>query len=357
MPDAIPSGPPTAPETPMPARSRRFGVAFILVTAFSAALVACSSAGGSAAGPSIAPTAAVATSAATSPEGSQPPAFPVTITDDEGTSVELATEPQSIVSLTPATTEILFELGVGDRIIATDDGSDYPDAAVPLPDVAKFNSVDVEQVVSLAPDLVLAGGLDFTPAESVTKLRSLGLPVIVVYAKSVDGVYKDIEILGSATGTIAAAQALTTEMRADVQAVTKAVGAAGTKPRVYYEVGYDDVTGAIYAPADDSFVAELVTLAGADAITTGDPASYEIPLETLIQRDPQIILLGTNPSYNPTPAALMARAGWDAMTAVQNKDVRPVRDIEVNRPGPRLPIGLRNVASAIWPNLALPAAP
>ncbi|HEV8281459.1 MAG TPA: ABC transporter substrate-binding protein, partial [Candidatus Limnocylindrales bacterium] len=108
---------------------------------------------------------------------------------------------------------------------------------------------------------------------------------------------------------------------------------------------------------DDSFVAEMVTLAGADAITTGDPASYEISLEKLIERDPQIIVLGTNPFYNPTPAAVMARSGWDAMTAVKNKDVRPVRDIEVTRPGPRLPIGLRNLASAIWPDVTLPAAP
>jgi iron complex transport system substrate-binding protein len=133
--------------------------------------------------------------------------------------------------------------------------------------------------------------------------------------------------------------------------------AQGSKPRVYYEVGYDNVTGAIYAPAAESFVAEMVTLAGADAVTTGDPGSYEIPLEKLIERDPQIIVLGINPFYNPTPAEVMARSGWNAMTAVKNKDVRPVRDIEITRPGPRLPVGLRNLATAIWPDIKLPAVP
>ncbi len=337
----------------MPARTRRFGVSLILIAALSAALVACSSAGGSTAAPSSALTAAAATSAPPTSTA----AFPVTLTDDEGTSVDLAAQPQKIVSLTPATTEILFALGAGHRVIATDDGSDYPEAAAALPDVAKFDSVDVENVVALEPDLVVAGGLGFTPAATITQLRSLDVPVIVVYAKSVDGVYDDIEMLGRATGTTDAATALTTSMRSDMTAVSTAVSGSGTKPRVYYEVGYDDVTGAIYAPADDSFVAEMVTLAGADAITTGDPASYEISLEKLIERDPEIIVLGTNPFYNPTPAVVMARSGWDAMTAVKNKDVRPVRDIEVTRPGPRLPIGLRNLASAIWPDVTLPAAP
>jgi cobalamin transport system substrate-binding protein len=333
----------------MPAYPRRLGVHPVLIVLLSFALAACSSAGG----PSSSSSPAATGTSAPTPVS----AFPATLTDDEGTSVELAAEPEKIVSLTPATTEILFALGVGDRIVATDDGSDYPEEAVALPDVATYDKIDVEKVVALEPDLVVAGGLGFSPPDSIAKLRSLDVPVVVVYAKSVDGVYHDLELLGTATGTADAARTITTTMRTDMQAVAEAVGAVGTKPRVYYEVGYDDVTGAIYAPAEDSFVAEMVTLAGAEPITTGDPLRYEIPLEMLIERDPQIIVLGTNQSYNPTPAAVMARAGWSALTAVKNKDVRQVRDIEVNRPGPRLPIGLRNLAAAIWPDVTLPAAP
>jgi iron complex transport system substrate-binding protein len=329
---------------------RRNGVA--LLSLLLAVLAGCA---GPAASTPASPQATVAPpSVAASPTPAA--AFPITVTDDEGTSVAIAAEPSTIVSLTPATTEILFALDAGDRVVAADDGSDYPEAAVALPDVATFSSVDVEKVVALEPDLVLAGGLGFTPAESISQLRGLDIPVIVVYATSVDGVYKDIELIGAATGTGAAATALTAEMRAEIDAISTAAAGAGTKPRVLYEVGYDDTTGAIYAPADASFLAEMVSLAGAETITTGDQNTYEMSLEDLIAKDPEIIVLGTNSFYAPTPEDVAKRTGWDAMTAVRNGDVRPVRDIEITRPGPRLPLGLRNLTSAIWPDLRLPAA-
>lgn len=333
----------------MPILDRRYGVvlALLLITI----LAGCGSSGSSSAAP---PATAAPPSPSVVASPSSAAAFPVTVTDDEGTPVDIPAEPETIVSLTPANTEILFALGAGERVVATDDGSDYPEQATALPDVATFSSVDVEKVVALEPDIVIAGGLGFTPADAITRLRDLDVPVLVVYAASVDGVYKDIELIGTATGTTAAATALVADMKADIQAISSAVADQTPKPRVLYEVGYDATTGAIFAPADQSFVAEMVTLAGADTITTGDPITYEISLETLIGKDPQIIVLGTNPSYAPTPAEVAARPGWDALTAVRNGDVRAVRDIEITRPGPRLPLGLRNLAAGIWPDVTLP---
>jgi iron complex transport system substrate-binding protein len=331
----------------------------VLSLALSLALTACSAPGASSPVPASpgSSSGAPSPSAVATPSPSAAAAFPATLTDDEGTAVELAAEPQKIVSLTPATTEILFEIGAGDRVVATDDGSDYPAAAADLPDVASFSAVDVEQVVNLDPDLVVAGGLGFTPPDVITQLRSLDIPVLVVYAPSVDGVYHDIELLGTATGTSDVAVALTAGMRTEIDAIRDAVAGAGTPPRVFYEIGYDDTTGAIYAPADDSFVEEMVTLAGGDTITTGDPNTYEIALEKLIERDPEVIVLGVNPFYEPTPEAVAARPGWNVMTAVANDDVRTVRDIEITRPGPRLPVGLRALAGTIRPDISLPPAP
>jgi iron complex transport system substrate-binding protein len=310
-------------------------------------------------------SAAIATAAPTAtplptPSATPVPAFPATLKDDEGTSVTIASEPKRIVSLTPATTEILFGLGAGDRVVATDDGSDYPAPAANLKHVATFSSVDTEQVVQLGADLVLAGGLGFTPADAITKLRSLKIPVLVIYAPSVDGVLKDIELIGDAVGAADEAKTMTDGMSTQLKAISDAAAArataAGAKPRLYYEIGYTDATGQIYAPADKSFLAEMVTLAGADPITTGDPNTYEIPLEKLIQRDPQVIIIGVNPFYSPAPASLAKRPGWKVMTAIKDGQVRAVNDTEITRPGPRLAIGLRALALGIWPDLQLPPA-
>jgi cobalamin transport system substrate-binding protein len=308
----------------------------------------------------ISPTATAGSTPAPTPTASPAAAYPATLTDDEGATVAIASEPERVVSLTPATTEILFALGAGDRVVASDDGSDYPAAAANLPHVATFSSVDTEKVVQLDPDLVIAGGLGFTPADAITRLRAVGIPVLVIYAPSVAGVLKDIELIGAAVGVSDEASAITARMQADLSAISAAADAkaagVGSKPRVYYEIGYTDGTGEIFAPADQSFLAEMVTLAGGEPITTGDPNTYQIPLEKLIERDPQIIIIGVNPFYSPAPSAIGARPGWKVMTAVKDGQVRAVRDTEITRPGPRLAIGLRALALGIWPDLQLPPA-
>jgi iron complex transport system substrate-binding protein len=344
-----------------PARAAPPGRRPALVVAVVLILAACSGTAPSTS-PSAAPASAtpVATTA-TTPSPSVAAAFPASLSDDEGTSVTIPSAPKKIVSLTPATTEILFALGAGDRVVATDDGSDYPAEAVALPHVATFSAVDTEKVVAAGADLVIAGGLGFTPADAIAKLRSVGIPVLVVYAPSVEGVLKDIEMIGTAIGAPDKATEITGEMRADMKLTTDAAAAeatkAGSRERVYYEIGYTDGTGEIFAPADKSFLAELVTLAGADAITTGDPNTYQIPLEKLIERDPQTIILGVNPFYSPTPMAVAARPGWNVMSAVKANKIRAVNDTEITRPGPRLAAGLRALTSAIWPDISIPPAP
>src|SRR6185503_10668572 len=145
--------------------------------------------------------------------------FPLTLTDDEGTSVTIAKQPEKIVSLTPATTETLFALGAGDRIVGK--GSDfflYPPAASAIPDVQAFDGtevkVDVEKIVQLAPDVVFAGGNFGTPPDDIERLRSLGLPVVVVYAPTIQQVLDDVSLIGDAVGKPGEAAAITGAMQA-----------------------------------------------------------------------------------------------------------------------------------------------
>ncbi|MDQ3126856.1 MAG: helical backbone metal receptor, partial [Chloroflexota bacterium] len=286
-----------------------------------------------------------------SPSPSPVAAFPVAITDDEGTLVELAGEPTKIVSLTPATTEILFALGVGDRIVGkVEDFTPYPPEVTAIPDVAKFGEVDVEKIVALGADLVIAGGNSFNPPDKIAQLRTLGVPVIVVYAPDVAGVLKDIELTGTAVGKAAEAKDLTASMRASFDQVAAAT-ADLAKPRVFYEL---DASQKIYTAADDSFLAEMIELAGGAPITTGSTTNFEIPLETLVTADPELILLG-DAAYGTTADAVKARTGWAVMTAVKSGAIVAVDDVAISRPGPRLVDGLRALALAIHPDAAVSA--
>jgi iron complex transport system substrate-binding protein len=303
--------------------------------------VACSP-GGQAQSPQLQPTAdASATTGAAE--------FPVTLVDDEGTSVTIRAEPQRIVSLSPANTETVFALGAGDRLVGGTDVDDFPVEAAALPDVATYQGVLMEQLVAADPDLVLALGNGGQTPPDVTRIRELGIPVVVLYARDVPGVFHDIELIGRAIGRADMAEAMTAEMQARIDAISSAT-AAVEQPRTFYELG---VEPEIYGPADDSFVADMVTLAGGEPVTTGSTTAYSLSLERLVTEDPEVIILG-DANYGTTVEQVVARPGWDVMTAVRDGAIRPVDDVIVTRPGPRLADGLAALALAIHPDLVLP---
>jgi iron complex transport system substrate-binding protein len=343
------------PTDPTPSSSRK-GSSIPRASAFALALAlalsGCSSLAPAAPAPSTAPAAPTASATQSSSPTAAP--YPLTITDYEGTELTLEADPARIVSLTPAVTETLFALGEGESVVGGTDFDDFPPQARALPDVATFEGVLIERLVELDPDLVIAGGNSFTPPDDVARLRDLGYPVLVVYAESVDEVVADIELIGRAAGAGDEAEGMVAAMEERFAEVTDAVETIAERPRVFYELGDQPE---IYGPADDSFIADMIELAGGRPITTGDPDVFSIPLERLVAADPEVILLG-DAAYGVTPEIVGQRSGgWAAMTAVEAGAVRPVDDIIITRPGPRLGEGLAALAEAIHPGLDLGAPP
>jgi iron complex transport system substrate-binding protein len=281
-----------------------------------------------------------------------PVSYPLTVTDDEGTTVVIPARPMHIVSLTPATTEVIYALGAADRFVGDTDSDDYPPAATKVAHVATFNSVDVEKIVTLGTDLVIAGGDGFNPPASIAQLRKLGVPVIVVYGSDLNGVLHDIDLVGEAIGDASGAADLTASMRAGFDQI-QAATASLPHPRVFYEI---DATKQIYGPADKSFIAQMIEFAGGTPITTGSTTVFSIPLETLVFADPQIIVMGDS-NYGTTAADVEGRPGWGTMSAVIDRAIVPIDDTVVTRPGPRLVEGLGDLALAIHPGLNLPPLP
>jgi iron complex transport system substrate-binding protein len=286
------------------------------------------------------------------PEPTAPPAFPVTVTDDEGTAVTIPLEPQKIVSLTPATTETLFALGVGSRVAGkVEDVAKYPPEADSIPVVATFSSVDVEQIVSLGADLVVSGGAGLSQGPAVEQLRRANIPVIVSYPTTIDQAIAGFRLLGQAVGAPDAGNTLADDTKAQLDELAASVANATSKPRLFYEI---DASNGIFTPPAASIYGELFTLAGAEPIS-GD-ANYSISLEDLVAADPEVILLG-DAAYGVTGADVAKRPGWGGMTAVKQGSIFPIDDILVTRPGPRLVDGLRALIAAIHPELVVVASP
>jgi iron complex transport system substrate-binding protein len=324
----------------------------ILLLVLAVTLAACSSAG---AGPTAAQPSPAPTASPTAPPTESPSpvaAFPVTLTDDEGTSVTIPAEPEQIVTLTNAATETMFALGLGDRVVGkVEDFTVYPPEAAAVPDLAKFGSVDVEQIVAAGTDLVIAGGSNFNPPESIAKLRQLGIPTVVIFAEDMPGALADIELMGTAVGRPEEAAAVQADIQGAIDEVTAAT-AGLEEPRVFYEL---DATNGYFGPAPDYFGTEMIEIAGGDPLTSGTDGVYQIEPEKILEFDPQVVLLG-DAAYGVTPEQVAARPGWDVLSAVKDGAIRPIDDVIVTRPGPRLGEGLRALALAIHPDLVLPGA-
>ena len=329
------------------AHSRHPLVAFLVLLL---AVSACSNAGDS---PSTDAASAAPTDSPPTPSPSAAAAFPAELTDDADRTITIEAEPERIVSLAPSNTEIVCALDACDRLVGVTDFDDYPPEVADVTDVVIQTQVDVELVVDAEPDLVLAAGNELTPSPVIQQLEELGLTVLVLYPESLDEVYDDIQLVATALDATDAADALVGDMEERVAAVEEAVADAD-RPLTLYEVFYSE--GTTYTAGEDSFLASLIDIAGAEPVT-GD-ATGVIDAESLVEADPELILLGSA-SYDPSladPGAALetvaARPGWGDLAAVQSGDVVPyLEDIVTTRPGPRIVDGLEALARAIHPDL------
>jgi len=274
---------------------------------------------------------------------------PTAYTDDIGRTVQITGIPQRIISLSPSNTEILFALGLGEKVVGTDDYSDYPAAAKQLTHVGSdYPNFSIETIVSLKPDMAVAFG--YTLPDYVTQLESLGIPVVVLAPKDINGVISDIDLIGQITGSSAQAKKLTTDMQNSLNAIEAKIKGAST-PRVLWEFDATD-PGKPWVAGPGSFNDVLITLAGGQNIgASGLTSSWQMNSEDIIKADPQIIILDDF-QFGTTVDSVSARPGWTSITAVKENAIYPITDSNLtDRPGPRIIDGLELLAKIIHPEL------
>lgn len=278
------------------------------------------------------------------------PAQPIEITDGLGNVVQLDGPAQRIVSLAPSNTEILYAIGAGAQMVGREDFSNYPAEVADLPSVGgSFGELNTEVMLALEPDLVLAA--DLTTPEQVQAMQELGLTVFfLANPATLEGMYGNLRTVAQLTGHANEAEALITSLQERVATVLEVVAGAETAPLVFYELDSTD-PNAPWTAGAGTFIDMLIGLAGGTNLGAQfEGAWVQVSAETLLDLDPQIILLGDS-NYGITVDQVSARPGWETLGAVQNEQVYPFNDDLVSRPGPRLVDGLEELAALLHPEL------
>jgi iron complex transport system substrate-binding protein len=268
----------------------------------------------------------------------RPGPTPHTLTDDWGRRVALAAPARRIVSLAPATTELVFALGLGDRLVGRTTWCDWPAAARLVADVGNGIGPDVEAVAARHPDLVL-----MYPSEAnrgaLRQLEGLGIAVAVVRQNSLDDWRHTVRWVAGAAGVGGRGDSLVADTERRLAEVTHPAGAAA--PRVLIAAG----TEPPIAIGGGSFLSELVARAGGrNAFDDLRAASAEVSLEAIAARDPDVVLvLGSDAAA----AQVAQRPGWRAIRAVREGRVVAVEGSAFDRPSPRFPDAVRLLAARL----------
>jgi iron complex transport system substrate-binding protein len=268
--------------------------------------------------------------------------------DDTGYTINEG-NPQRIVSLAPSNTEILFAIGAGDRVVGVTDYCNYPPEVVEkkekgeLVSIGGYTTINIEKVVSLKPDLVVAtygNGI-----ENIETLRRMGLTVIAFDPKSVEDVMKDIILIGVATGEKENATKLVQEMLERIEKVRESVKDK-PKVRVAYILWYDP----IWVSGKNTFIDEVIRLAGGENVFNFD-GWRTVSVEDLIAANPDVIIVSSGSGMGGGKDVVYEWVVSDdrlsGIKAVKEGRVYVVDADIINRPSYRLAEAIEVVADLI----------
>ncbi len=245
-----------------------------------------------------------------------------------------------IVSLTPATTEILFALGLGNNTVGVTTYCNYPAEALTKTKIGSFSQPNIETIINLKPDLVLATDLEQAPV--VNALKKLHIHVISIAPQTMAELFTSIKTVGAETYHPKEANLLIQKMKQTVQKIKNKTAnlSANQRKKVFVEISHDPLMTA----GKGSFVDELITIAGGINIANDTRRPYSLfSVEQVIIRNPDVILLGYM-NNEQTKETVSQRAGWNNISAVQNNQI--ITNINPDiflRPGPRLIEGLEKL--------------
>lgn len=265
-----------------------------------------------------------------------------------------AAEPRRIVSTSPSITEMLYALGLGDRVVGVTTYCHYPPEARSKPKIGTYTEPSLERIASVRPDLVI---IQKNPIQLAAKLQSLRLNVLEINHDTIDQVYQSIQHIGDAAGVSAQARKVVERLRGELEAVRRRTSAQ-PKTRMMYIVGRapNRIEDLIAVGGRATYLTELIEIAGGENVFKDAIAPYpKVGMEEILGRNPQAIIDMGDMSDTENVTAAHKRATvalWKAypgIAAVRNGRVYAVASDIFTVPGPRMAEAARAFAEMLHP--------
>ena len=290
----------------------------------------------------------ISQSAGTSESLGAAPALPTV--DPSGAAISIPESINSIVVLAPSLAETVIALGLGDKIVGYDlnsAGLEGLSANVPTFDMV---NPDVEQLVALAPDVLLVSSLSLYDQEAPYQpLIDTGVCVICVpTSESIDDVKSDIQFLAAALGVPEAGKTLLDELNTSLNELAAIASTIPQEERrhVYFEIS---AAPYLYSTGSGTYMNEMIEWVGAENILSGEAGWVSVEGETVVAADPDVIF--TNVSYIDDPVGeILGRDGWAGVTAIVHGDVYYIDNMASSLPNQNIIVAMRQMAEAIYPD-------
>ena len=256
--------------------------------------------------------------------------------------------------MAPSVTEIIFALGARDKIVGVTDACDYPPEALEITKIREpFGDFSIEKMVELEPDLVIMDRfLDlYPPGKWLSRVEEAGLNVIVLYAQNLDGVFRNIMIVGKAVGAENEASTLVDKIQDRLDEISEMTKDLNSEemPHVFVTGWYDGETDP-WTSGYGTFANDIISLAGGINIAEARGGFFQMGLEELVGSNPEMIIILEDYLWpTPTYEAIMNDERLSGVTAISEGRVYKVDANLFSRPGPRLVDGIEELARILHP--------
>jgi iron complex transport system substrate-binding protein len=270
--------------------------------------------------------------------------YPLKVVDSFKRTVTIDKEPQRIISVAPSISQIIFALGKGDKLVGRTDYCDYPAAVKNVSSIGELVNPNIEKIVELKPDIVIAS--DLMNKDAIAKLEALNIKVVIFYGEeSFNGVYDTIAKIGNVLNANEKANNTITSMKYRVALVVNKAKAAKTKPSVYYVVSYGKMGD--YAATKGTFIGNMIEMAGG-VNAANDATGWKYSVEKLVEKNPDILIC---PKFYGYKDGIKTTPGYMDLKAVKSGKLLEIDNNLLDQQGPRLGEGLQMLAKLIHPEL------